>query len=169
MKTNTLNIVLGIIFLLLGGYVVFNPEVSLVVLSLYIAISFFIASVIGFFSYFEYRNTIENSGIFFPLINLILGLILLLHPSITLTMITIIVWFSVVVLWISTIWDVFNKKDSMIAKVLHWILWILIVMFWVFVISNYPIFELSIVLMIWISFIIFWVSSLLNPFISKED
>ncbi|WP_103070155.1 HdeD family acid-resistance protein [Aquimarina sediminis] len=90
-----LPLIIGLIFIALGIYVLISPLESYVTLSYLFSISFVISGIVEIYFSVSNRNEIDNWGwnLVFGISTLIIGILLFMHPEISITILPFYVGF----------------------------------------------------------------------------
>lgn len=80
-----LPLIAGILFLILGIYTLASPLESFVALSFLFSLTFLFSGLIEVIFSISNKNEIDNWGwsLFFGIVNLLVGLLLIIHPEIS--------------------------------------------------------------------------------------
>lgn len=87
-----LGILGGVILIIIGGYAIFNPSITILSITLYIAIALLIIGIFNIINYFEKKKENKSSGwiLIDGLVNIILAIFLLSNDHISSNLIPII-------------------------------------------------------------------------------
>ena len=164
-------LILGILFILCGIGVIISPQDSYLTLSILFSLSFLVSGIIE--TFFALQNTKNLNGwgwyLVSGLISLIMGIFLLMHPALSMSILPLVVGFTLLFRSFELLGFAFEEKE---AGVLNWgnlaIVSVLSIILSFILIAN-PIFTgISLVVFTGFAFISTGISSVILSFNLKK-